>query len=154
MVAQTALQLFLFLLSWKLKCAALSHVPYSTLFWVTWPIWHTWGLYDQYRTLKESGDEYCTLFEHVESHHKHSYYTSLRIYWDDTFCGFCQCIQLGWRRKVAVFASLWWLLSLSDNPLIACFSIPSWIHPPKNCIAFKAQNGTWDAVSIDNTALS
>ena len=29
----------------------------------------------------------------VESHNKHSYCTSLCIYWDVTFNSFCQCIQ-------------------------------------------------------------
>ena len=55
--------------------------------------------------------------EYVESHDKHSYCTSLLIYWDETFSGFRQCIRLGWKRKAAMFTSFRWLLSVSNNLL-------------------------------------
>ena len=76
------------LLGW-VKCAA--HPIFA--------IQHTFGSHDQYRTvgdqyrtLLESRDEHCTLFKHVKSRDKHSYRTSLCIYWDDTFSGFHQCV--------------------------------------------------------------
>ena len=114
---------------------------------------HFFGSHDQYSTLGgshmtniehlESCDEYHTLFELVKLHNKHSYHTLLCIYWGNTFSGFCRWIQVGWRCEVAVFTgtSFRWLLSVSNNLLIAWFSIPSWIHPRKNYISIKAQKG-------------
>ena len=102
-----------------------SHDQYSTLGELHGQYRTVGESHDQYRTLLESHDEYCTLFEHFESHDEHSeshdehsYRTLLRIYWDDTFSCFCQCIRLGWRRKVAAFTLFHWLLSISGNLLL------------------------------------
>ena len=55
---------------------------------------HLGESHDQHTTFSESSDEYHTCFEHVESHYKHIFCTSLTIYSDNTVSGFVKATGL------------------------------------------------------------
>ena len=119
--------------------------PYSRLFRVTWPIQHTWGSHDQYRTLLESRDEYRT---HFKSHNKHGYHYALCF----IFIGTTHSAAFvnGWRREVATSMAIWtkvtthllWLILCRwQSPSLRLIFHPALIHPCKNYILIKAQKG-------------
>ena len=144
--------------------------PYSTLVRVTWPIWHTWG---SHMTNIELSWSHMMNITHFSRHTTNSNYTSLRIYWDDTFSNFRGCIRLGWKREAAAFTSCWWLFEPNWQSPSPCLTLHKWqspflrlirhpvVNPPtQKYISIRAwrgvlyvNSGTRDAVSIDNTAL-